>query len=136
MFRIKLSPGPSEGLVVVSLHGELDLVETTGVAAALGGLAARGRWIIVDLSGLEFIDAAGVAALAGGRRQARDAGGGLLLAAPQPPVRRVLSLIWVADTSGVPASMAAAVASAESSHLSRVRARGGTLLRSAGRASP
>ena len=115
MFRIKLSPVPAEGCVVVSLYGELDLVETAGVAAALGALAAQGRWIIVDLSGLQFIDAAGVAALWGGRRQASEAGGGLLLAAPQPPVRRVLSLIWVADSSGIPASMAAAVASAGSS---------------------
>jgi len=38
--------------------------------------------IVVDLGGLEFIDASGVAALARGRKHARRASGDLLLAAP------------------------------------------------------
>jgi anti-sigma B factor antagonist len=136
MFRTKLSSGPSEGHVVVSLHGELDLVDAAAVAAALGALAARDLWIIVDLSGLEFIDAAGVAALSRGRRQARNAGGGLLLAAPQPRVQRVLSLIWEADSSGVQATMAAAAASAGSPPVRWALRSGGSPLGSAGRASP
>jgi anti-sigma B factor antagonist len=138
MFRTNLSSGPSEGYVVVSLHGELDVVDAAGVAAALGALAARDRWIIVDLSGLKFIDAAGVAvaALSSGRRQARDAGGGLLLAAPQRRVERVLSLIWEADSSGVQASMAAAAASAASPPVRQAPPSGGSLPGSAGRASP
>ena len=70
----------------------------------------------MDLSGLEFIDAAGVTALARGRRQARDAGGDLLLAGPQRRVQRVLSLIWDADGTGTGthASVAEAAASAGS----------------------
>ena len=136
VFRTNLSPGASEGHVVFSLHGELDLADAAAVAAALGALAARDRWIIVDLSGLEFIDAAGIAALSRGRRQARDAGGGLLLAAPQPRVQRVLSLIWEAESPGVQASMAVAAASAGSHPVRRARRSGGSLLRSAGRASP
>jgi hypothetical protein len=76
-------------------------------------VAARDRWIIVDLSELEFIDAAGVAALSRGRRHARDAGGDLLLAAPRPRVQRVFSLIWEAGPA-VQASVTATAASAES----------------------
>ena len=136
MFRTKLSSGPSEGHIVISLHGELDLVDAAAVAAALGALAERDRWIIVDLSRLEFIDAAGVGALSRGRRQARNVGGGLLLTAPQPRVQQVLSLIWHADGSGVEATMAAAVASAGSPPLRQARRSGGSLLGSAGRASP
>ena len=136
MFRTNLSSGASEGHVVFSLHGELDLVDAAAVAAALGALAARDRLIIVDLSGLEFIDVAGIAALARGRRQARNAGGGLLLTAPQPQVQRVLSLIWVAESPGAQASMAVAAASAGSSPVRRGRRWGGSLLRSAGRESP
>jgi anti-anti-sigma factor len=56
-------------------------------------VTARDPWTIVDLAGLEFIDAAGVAALSRGRRQARDAGGDLLLVAPRRQVQRVLPLI-------------------------------------------
>jgi anti-anti-sigma factor len=111
MFRMSLGSGEPDGLVIISLRGELDLLDAAAVSAALEAVAARDRWIIVDLSGLEFIDAADVAALSRGRRQARDAGGGLLLAAPQPPVRRVLSLIWEAGPA-VQATVAAAAASA------------------------
>jgi len=114
MFRMNLGSGESDGHVVVSLRGELDLLDAAAVAAALGTVAARDLWIIVDLSGLEFIDAAGVAALSRSRRQARNAGGDLLLATPQPRVRRVLALIWEADGSSVQASVAAAAASAGS----------------------
>jgi anti-sigma B factor antagonist len=114
MFHMNLGSGESDGHVVISLRGELDLVDAATVAAALVAATARDLWIIVDLSGLEFIDAAGVAALSRGLRQARNAGGGLLLAAPRPRVQRVLSIIWDADGSGVLASVAAAAASASS----------------------
>jgi anti-sigma B factor antagonist len=65
--------------------------------------------IIVDLSRLEFIDVSGIAALSHGRRRARDAGGDLLLAAPQPQVQRVLAIIWEASGPCLPASVAEAV---------------------------
>jgi len=135
MFRMNVDSGASEGHVVVSLQGELDLVDAAGVATALEALAARDILIIVDLSRLEFIDVAGVAALSHGRRQARSAGGGLLLAAPVPRVQRVLSFIWEGDGPGIQASVAAAVASAESPSV-RCARRSGSLLGSAGSASP
>jgi anti-anti-sigma factor len=47
----------------------------------------------VDLAELSFIDCAGSAALASARREAREAGGDLLLAAAAQPVARLLSLI-------------------------------------------
>lgn len=113
MFIMDLGPGASAQLVVVSLRGELDLIDAADVAAGLKALAARERWIIVDLAGLQFIDAAGVSALTRARRLARDTGGGLLLAAPHGVVQRVLGLIWDADDSIIEVSVAAAVASAE-----------------------
>ena len=78
------------------------------VAAALAAVAARERDIIIDLAGLEFIDSSGVAALVRGRRQARDAGGELLLAAPQQQVLRVLSLTRLIDVFPVHATVAEA----------------------------
>jgi anti-sigma B factor antagonist len=82
------------------------------VAAALTAVAARQRDIIVDLAGLEFIDSSGVAALVRGRRQARYAGGELLLAAPQQQVLRVLTLTRLIDVFPVHASVAEAACSA------------------------
>jgi len=112
MFSMDLRSGACGGHVVVALRGELDLVDAGRVAAALGRVAAREPRIIVDLAGLEFIDASGLAALLRGRKDARDAGGDLLLAAPQRRVRRVLAIIWESDGFAVHASVAAAAASA------------------------
>ena len=120
MFSMDLGSGESRGHVVVALRGELDLLDAAAVAAALKAVAAREPWIIVDLAGLEFIDASGVAALSRGRRHARDAGGDLLLAAPQRQVRRVLAIIWEVDGFAVHASVAEAAASAGASWQSLV----------------
>ena len=112
MFSMDLGSAESRGHIVVALYGELDLLDAAAVAAALRAAAARDPHIIVDLTGLEFIDASGVAALARGRGYARDAGGDLLLAAPQGPVRRVLAILWEADGFAVHASVAEAAAQA------------------------
>jgi anti-anti-sigma factor len=112
MFRMDLGSGECGGHVVVALRGELDLLYAPAVATALGAVAARQPRIIVDLAGLEFIDVNGIAALARGRRHARNAGGDLLLAAPRRPVRRVLTIIWEADGFAIHASVAEAAASA------------------------
>ena len=75
MFSGDLSTRECDGHVVVALRGELDLVDAADVAAGLAAAVAREPRIIVDLAGLEFIDCGGVAALARGRRHARQAGG-------------------------------------------------------------
>jgi anti-sigma B factor antagonist len=110
MFSLHLSSRPYSGHAVITLRGELDLVDAAAVAAALESAAAREPRIIADLTGLDFIDASGVAALQRGRQHARDAGGDLLLAAPQEQVRRILAIIWEAGASGVPSSVAEAAA--------------------------
>ena len=121
MFSMDLGSGESCGYAVVALRGELDLLDAGAVAAALGAVAGREPRIIVDLAGLEFIDASGIAALSIGRRHARHAGGDLLLAAPQGLVRRVLAIIgeidgfWEIDGFAVHASVADAAASAGAS---------------------
>jgi anti-sigma B factor antagonist len=108
MFRMDLGSGERRGHVVVALRGELDLLFAPAVAAALEDLAARQPRIIVDLAGLEFIDASGIEALARGRIRARSAGGDLLLAAPTRPVRRNLTIVWEADGFALHASVAEA----------------------------
>jgi anti-sigma B factor antagonist len=105
MVSMDLRTRESDGQVVVALRGELDIADAASVAAALIAAAARAAQIIVDLAGLEFIDASGVAALVLARVQARRAGGDLLLAAPQDRVLRVLAVIRLAEVFCVPASV-------------------------------
>jgi len=98
LFSMDLSTRSRDGRAVVALRGELDLIDTAAVAAELTAVAAREPGIIVDLVGLEFIDSSGVAALVRGRRQAWQAGGGLVLAAPQRNVIRVLTVTRLTDS--------------------------------------
>jgi anti-anti-sigma factor len=105
MFSVDLSTREYGGHVVVALRGELDIADAAAVAAVLAAVAAREPQIIVDLSGLEFIDSCGVAALARGRKHARHAGGDLLLAAPRQLVLRVLTMTRLADGFSVHATV-------------------------------
>jgi anti-sigma B factor antagonist len=94
------------------LRGELDIVDAASIAATLTEIAARGPTIVVNLEAVDFMDSSGVAALARGRRQARQAGGDLVLAAPQQQVLRILALTRLADTFLVHASVNEAIVSA------------------------
>jgi anti-anti-sigma factor len=123
MFSVGLSFRECGGHVVVALRGELDLVDAAGVAAALLAVAGREPNIVVDLAGLEFIDASGVAALARGRAHARHAGGDLLLAAPRQQVLRVLAVTRLVDDFCVHASVEEAAGSAGRSPLGVVPVR-------------
>lgn len=88
------------GRVVVALAGEMDATNAAHIGALLTTVAVRVPQLIVDLAGLEFTDCAGMRALAAADRQARQAGGGLVLAAPTPQVLRVLDLTGL--MTGVP----------------------------------
>lgn len=79
--------------VFVRLRGELDLTETDRLRAIMNTLVAREpRLLVADLSGLTFIDCAGLAVLAGTHRRQADQGKRLLIYGAQPLVRRVLTL--------------------------------------------
>jgi len=97
------------GQVVVALRGELDVMDAEAVAAALTAAADRANVVVVDLAGLTFIDASGVAALVRARRHARHRGGALVLASPQRQVRRVLALTRQAAAFSLHAGLAEAI---------------------------
>ena len=112
VFSTDLSTRSRDGRAVVALRGELDLVDAAAVAAALTAAAVSEPQVIVDLAGLEFIDSSGVAALARGRRQAWQAGGDLVLAAPQREVMLVLAVTRLIDAFCVYATVEEAAGAA------------------------
>jgi anti-anti-sigma factor len=90
MTRTVISPAPSATLV---LDGEIDIATGPAIRRSLMA-ATRGRnvHLTVDVSGVAFIDAAGIGVLVDAANWARKAGGGLSLLAPSWPVRRLLDL--------------------------------------------
>jgi anti-sigma B factor antagonist len=117
MVSINLISRECGGRAVVALRGELDVAGAVSVADALIAVAARARELIAGLVGLEFIDCSGQAALVVARKQARKAGGDLLLAAPQDQVLRVLAATRLAGVFAVHASVGQAAGSAGRSPL-------------------
>ena len=110
MQGIELKASACDGHVVVALRGELDITDAADAEAAITALMARGQYLIIDMSALDFIDCSSLGALLRVQRQARAGGGDVVLAAPQPHVQRLLALTGTDEAFWVQASVAAAVA--------------------------
>ena len=69
--------------------GELDAYTVGQFREALGELANRPR-LLIDLSSVPFMDSAGLGALIGGIRRAREAGGDVAVSCSRPTLIRLL----------------------------------------------
>lgn len=78
---------------VISVYGDLDVVGAPDlrqevVAAVAGGDVC----LILDLSGVEFIDSFGLGVVIGSIKRVRQRDGDLALVCPEPRIRRVFEL--------------------------------------------
>ena len=98
--------GPTTTLVmvegrtaVVRVHGDLDVASAPHLRETLRDLVAHGKsQIVVDASGVEFVDSAGLEVLLGGCHRAESANGRLaLVCGPSSRVRRLLQVSGVDD---------------------------------------
>ncbi|GAA2390950.1 hypothetical protein GCM10010420_13670 [Streptomyces glaucosporus] len=86
----------SGGRLLLVLVGELDHHSADLVTGEVrSALEAGAAAVLLDLSGVSFIDSTGVTRLLLAHRTARAAGGRLALIAPSGPVRRLLSLTGI-----------------------------------------
>jgi anti-sigma B factor antagonist len=69
--------------------GELDAYTVGQFRESLAELAGAPR-LLIDLSGVPFMDSAGLGALIGGIRRAREAGGEVAVACSRPTLTRLL----------------------------------------------
>jgi anti-anti-sigma factor len=78
---------------IIRLRGALDVAAAPALRERLIGLLRPGmRLLVLDLSRVPSCDSAGLAVLIGAQRQARLLGIVLRLAAPSPPVAKLLRL--------------------------------------------
>jgi anti-sigma B factor antagonist len=79
----------SGGITVCRPVGELDAYTVGQFREALGELTAHPR-LLIDLSSVPFMDSAGLGALIGGIRRARESGGEVAVACSRPTLTRLL----------------------------------------------
>ena len=101
MLDIQLENG--DGYVICRPVGELDAFTVSQFRQALAELASNPR-ILIDMSGVPFVDSAGLGALIGGIRRARELGGDVAVCCNRPTLTRLLHttgfdrIVTVTDT--------------------------------------
>jgi anti-anti-sigma factor len=92
--RVEVIDGPRSARI--TLHGEFDIASADDAGRALQKLLRRDLdAVVIDLSGLDFMDSTGVKFLVDGRDTARAHGVKLTLVHGGDPVRRVLTVSGV-----------------------------------------
>jgi anti-sigma B factor antagonist len=88
-----VSSGHEAGWWVVSVAGEIDVHSGPSLREHLLRALANGeRDLIVDLSGVSFLDSSGLGVLVTAHKRARAAGGMLRLASCQPAVATIFQI--------------------------------------------
>jgi anti-sigma B factor antagonist len=92
-----------EGYVICRPIGELDAFTVSQFRQSLAELASNGR-LLIDMSRVPFVDSAGLGALIGGIRRARELGGDVAVCCNRPTLTRLLKttgfdrIVTVAET--------------------------------------
>lgn len=82
-----------EGLPVLLVKGEIDIYTAPMFKQAVVGLVSDGHSdVVIDLSGVTFMDSSGFGTLLGATRRLRPTGGGLYLAGANTTIQRMLRL--------------------------------------------
>lgn len=83
----------SDDTAVLECSGRLNMVSAGAFRETVAKVVDGGRSrLVVELSGVDFMDSSGLGALVGCLKTARQAGGDLRLAAPSEQVQMVLKL--------------------------------------------
>lgn len=77
------------GCTICRPIGELDAFTVSQFRQSLAELASSAQ-LLIDLSGVPFVDSAGLGALIGGIRRVRELGGDVAVACPRPTLTRLL----------------------------------------------
>jgi anti-sigma B factor antagonist len=95
--HLVLETEPQDGALVIALYGELDLASAPLLEQGLlDAEAARVSRLVIDLSGLEFIDSTGLHALIRAHERARETDQELLLVRGPRAVQRLFELTGAA----------------------------------------
>ena len=110
-FRMEREPSP-EGVILLVLAGEIDLATSGQFRADVDEAIEEGATQVADVEEVTFMDSTMLRELLRAHRDLGGAGRRFILAAPQPPVRRLLELTGTAGLFTLSATRVDAIASA------------------------
>ncbi|MDQ2651376.1 MAG: STAS domain-containing protein [Actinomycetota bacterium] len=87
---VEVLPGETE--TVISLAGELDVSTASELRDTLDRIDVTTGSLILDMSGLRFVDSTGIGCLFKLERRAADAGCIVVARCPQPQIHRVMEM--------------------------------------------
>lgn len=99
-----------DGATIAALAGEVDLERSPGVRRALLDALSHKAPVIVDLSGVSYIDSSGIASLVEAYQTARKQGTPFMLCAVSPAAVRVMQLARLDKVFDIRASVDDALA--------------------------
>ncbi len=105
-------PERTDGIDVVNVSGEIHVSTAPRFRQALDDVIARGdATIVLDLSGVEFIDSTGLSVLLNGLRLVNQRGGAMALVCRNPTVLRLFQITSLDTTFDIFDDRGAALAS-------------------------
>ena len=110
---------PVEGVALVELVGELDVVSVEEFSVRMSDLRGGGRsHVVIDVAGITFIDSSGINALVRSVRSVEARGGTAVIAAPSAVAQRVFAITLLPQIVPVEQDRPTALAMARSRDVS------------------
>jgi anti-sigma B factor antagonist len=96
--ELKLTTHAESGATVLSVNGEIDIRTAPDLRDKLSELEQGGvRTIVVDLSGVGFLDSSALGTLVGANKDLRAGGGVLKVVCAQPNILKVFEITRLAE---------------------------------------
>ena len=102
-----------DGWSVVAVTGELELATAPRLRQQVVGLIGSGRSnVVIDLTGVDFIDSVGLGVVVGALKRCRTHGGDLMVAGAVPRVRALFEITRLDEIIDLHPDLATALAAA------------------------
>ncbi len=110
-WRLAIAPILVDGVRVLTLSGRVTTTSAAELESALAAALDEGaRQVVIDLSDVDYMAGAGLAAIATAARRLGEAGGALALCGVREPVRIALELSGLGADLAIVGSRAEAIA--------------------------